>query len=193
MSRETILASIKKLKAEIVPLPNIELDHFSEEIDVIDTFKKNVQLVGGNLIEVEDLKSLDEAIKKLYPNAKKIVAQLPESNLGNITISKETKPHSLENIDLAIIKGEIGIAENGSVWISENQFLVRALPFITNDLVLILSKESLCLNMHNAFEIIANRNRTFGLFIAGPSKTADIEQCLVVGAQGAMSLIVILY
>ncbi|RXP55102.1 lactate utilization protein B/C [Lutibacter sp. HS1-25] len=192
MSRESILKSIQQNKPALVELPKIDVQLFFEDIDLLDTFKGNVQLVGGKLIELNNVENLDAEIQKLYPNANKIVAQLSESNLGNITISKETKPHSLENIDLAIIKGEIGIAENGSVWISENQFPVRVLPFITNDLVLVLSKDSLCLNMHKAFEIIANRERSFGLFLSGPSKTADIEQCLVVGAQGAMSLTVII-
>jgi len=79
-----------------------------------------------------------------------------------------------------------------AVWISENQFPIRVLPFVTNDLVIVLSKKELCLHMHDAYKRIANRERSFGLFISGPSKTADIEQCLVIGAQGAMSLTVVI-
>lgn len=192
MSRESILKSIKINKPALLPLPVINFDFFSEEIDVLETFKKNIQLVGGSVIELEEMDSLDAEIKKRYPKAEKIVAHLTESKLGNVLITKETIPHSLETIDLAILKGELGVAENGAVWISDNQFPIRVLPFITNDLVLILSKEDVCLHMHKAYEIIADRERSFGLFISGPSKTADIEQCLVIGAQGAMSLTVVL-
>lgn len=192
MGRESILKSIQKNKPALLPLPEMNMDFFSEEIDVFEIFKKNVQLVGSNLVELESIESLDTEIQKLYPNAKKIVAHLTESKLGNATITKETEPHILENVDLAILKGEFGIAENGAVWISENQFPIRVLPFITNDLVLVLSKNDLCFNMHDAYKKIASRERSFGLFISGPSKTADIEQCLVIGAQGAMSLTVIL-
>ena len=191
MGRESILKSIKKNKPELVALPEIDLNLFAENLDVIDTFKSKVQLVGGNLKEINESEDIDAVIKALYPKAQKIVSQLPGSNLGTIAITKETDPHLLENIDLAILKGEFGVAENGSVWISEIEFPVRVLPFITNDLVLVLSKNELCLNMHEAYMKIANRERTFGLFISGPSKTADIEQCLVIGAQGAMSLTVI--
>ena len=192
MGREAILNSIKKNKPELVNLPNIDIQLFDEEIDLVETFKNNVQLVGGSVAEINQINDLDAEIKKLYPNAQNIVAHLPESNLSTVPITNETTPHSLKNIDLTIIKGEFGISENGAVWISENQFPIRVLPFITNDLVILLKKESLCLHMYNAYKKIFDRRRTFGLFISGPSKTADIEQCLVIGAQGAMNLTVVL-
>ncbi|WP_299528371.1 LUD domain-containing protein [uncultured Lutibacter sp.] len=192
MGREAILNSIKKNKPELVNIPKIDIQLFDEEIDLVETFKNNVQLVGGSIAEINQINNLDSEIKKLYPNAKNIVTHIPESNLGTIEITNETTPHSLKNVDLTIIKGEFGISENGAVWISEDQFPIRVLPFITNDLVILLQKESLCLHMYNAYKKIFDRRRTFGLFISGPSKTADIEQCLVIGAQGAMNLTVIL-
>jgi len=192
MGRASILKSIKQNKPALLPLPEINLGSFSEEINLLETFKSNIQLVGGNLKEINKNVDIDNFIKELYPKAQRIVSQIPGSNLGTISITKETDLHSLENIDLTIIEGELGVAENGSVWVSENQFPVRVLPFITNDLVLVLSKNDLCLHMHDAYDIIADRERSFGLFISGPSKTADIEQCLVIGAQGAMSLTVVL-
>ncbi|SNR72034.1 Uncharacterised ACR, YkgG family COG1556, partial [Lutibacter agarilyticus] len=75
---------------------------------------------------------------------------------------------------------------------SETQFPIRVLPFIANDLVIVLDKTAICQHLHEAYALTSKRERTFGVFIAGPSKTADIEQCLVVGAQGAMSLTVVL-
>ncbi len=192
MGRESILNSIKRHKPALVLVPEINLNLFSEDIDLLETFKHNVELVGGNIKDLEHLNDLNSVIKKLYPKAERIVDEVSASNLGTVLITKETDPHTLENVDLAIIKAEFGIVENGSVWISEDQFPIRVLPFITNDLVIILSKKDLCLHMHDAYKIISDRKRTFGLFISGPSKTADIEQCLVIGAQGAMSLTILL-
>ena len=190
MGRETILNSVKKNKPEVLPLPEIDEAIFKEDIDFKETFKKSVALVGGNIIET-DIKKVDGEIKKCYPNKTNIVSTSNKSNLGTIQIDKNTNPHQLENIDLAIIEGELGVSENGAIWIT-TQSIVRALPFITNDLVIILEKDKLCLHMHQAYDIISQRERSFGVFISGPSKTADIEQCLVVGAHGAMSLTVIL-
>jgi len=192
MGRAAILKSVQENKPTLVPLPEIDFNSFDESIDILETFKSNVKLVGGNIQELSQLKEIDSEIKKLYPNASKIISCIPESNLGTVSISEITKPHELDTIDLAIIKGVFGVAENGAVWISENEFPIRVLPFITNDLVIILNRKELCSNLHEAYKLIAKRERSFGLFISGPSKTADIEQCLVIGAQGAMSLTILL-
>lgn len=193
MGREQILKSIEENKPELVKVPAIDLNKFSEDSDLLETFKSNVHLVGGQLVEIDQKEELASEIKKLYPNATKIVSTLDGPLLkGTMSIAKDTDPHSLETIDLAIIKGQFGVAENGSVLITEEDFTLRVLPFITNDLVLVVSKNDICQNMHEAYKKIANRDRSFALFISGPSKTADIEQCLVIGAQGAMSLTVVL-
>ncbi|WP_100612927.1 LutC/YkgG family protein [Confluentibacter lentus] len=192
MSRESILSAIKKNKPEQVSLPEIDLGIFHEDVDLVETFSKNLESVGGRIVSFNRIEDLDAEIKKRYPNAKHIVSCSSESNLATMSISNETEPHSLECIDLVIIDAQVGVSENGAVWISDNDFIVRVLPFITNDLVLILSKKDICLHMHEAYNIISKRYRTFGLFLSGPSKTADIEQCLVIGAQGAVSLTVFL-
>ncbi len=192
MSRASILKSIKENKPELIALPEIDLTNFSETIDLLETFKNNVALVGGGILELDQIENLDIEIKKRYPNAQRIVSLVEGSTLGNVFLNEQTEPHNLENVDLSIIKGEFGVAENGAIWVSDKHFRIRILPFITNDLVIVLSKKELCLHMHDAYEIIATRKRSFGLFLSGPSKTADIEQCLVIGAQGAMSLTVVL-
>lgn len=192
MGRASILAAIRNNKPELVALPNINASLFDDDTDVVETFMMNLQLVGGKVIQLKQLKEVDEAIKKQYPNAKHIVSCSETSQLGTITISKDTSPHTLNTIDLAIINATLGVAENGAVWLSETDFIVRALPFITNDLVIILSKQTICRHMHEAYNSIPERERTFGLFLSGPSKTADIEQCLVIGAQGAVSVTVFL-
>ena len=192
MGRSAILKSVQENKPTLVSLPKINLNSFDESVDILETFRSNVKHVGGNIQELSQLKEIDSEIKKLYPTALEIISCIPESNLGTVSFSEKTSPHKLATVDLAIIKGEFGVAENGAVWISENNFPIRVLPFITNDLVIILNKKDICLHMHQAYKLIAERNRNFGLFISGPSKTADIEQCLVIGAQGAMSLTVIL-
>lgn len=192
MGRDAILKAVQKNKPRLIPLPEINLDAFEEPIDLLETFKEKVALVGGRIIALDAIKNIDSEIQKLYPNASKIISCIKESNLGTISISEKTNPHELEAVDLAIINGEFGVAENGAVLISEDNFSIRVLPFISNYLVIILNKEKLCSNLHEAYKLISERNRTFGLFISGPSKTADIEQCLVIGAQGAMSLTIIL-
>ena len=191
MSREAILNAVKKNKPEVLPLPEIDTSVFQEDIDLTKTFKDNLNLVSGQVFEL-DTEAIDSKIKEQYPDKSSIVATTTKSNLGNIEVDKDTDPHTLEHIDLAIIEGELGVSENGAIWVTANNSLVRALPFITNDLVIVLDKRNICLHMLEAYDAISKRDRNFGVFISGPSKTADIEQCLVVGAHGAMSLTVLL-
>lgn len=191
MGREAILQSIKENKPDLLPIPKINTDAFAEDINLKEVFKSNIALVGGTIKEIEK-EAIDTEIKALYSNAKHIVSVTTKSSLGTVSVSRDTDPHSLENIDLAIVEGELGVSENGAIWVTANNSMVRALPFITNDLVIILEKEKLCLHMLQAYDSISQRDRDFGVFISGPSKTADIEQCLVVGAHGAMSLTVFL-
>ena len=191
MSREAILQSIKNNKPDLLPVPQINEDTFAEDINLKDTFKNNIALVGGTIKEIEK-EAIDTEIKTIYSNAKHIVSTTKKSSLGTVLVNKYTDPHSLEDIDLAIVHGQLGVSENGAIWVTADNSIVRALPFITNDLVIILKKDKLCLHMHQAYDIISQRDRDFGVFISGPSKTADIEQCLVVGAHGAMSLTVLL-
>ena len=191
MGRDSILKAIKQHKPDLLPLPEIDGARFDDDVNLLDIFKHNVTLVGGSIKEI-DKTLIDAEIKKQFPDAKSIVALAEASSLGTIFVNKQTDPHELATIDLAIVNGAFGVAENGAVWISEKESIVRVLPFITNDLVVILSKEQLYLHMLNAYDAIATRDRSFGVFISGPSKTADIEQCLVIGAQGAMSLTIFL-
>ncbi|WP_298878724.1 LUD domain-containing protein [uncultured Polaribacter sp.] len=191
MGREAILQSIKKNKPDLLPVPQIDENKFSEDINLKEVFKNSISLVGGTIKEIES-NAIDTEIKAIYLNAKRIVSVTEKSSLGTISVTQKTDPHTLEDIDLAIVEGELGVSENGAIWATANNSIVRALPFITNDLVIILNKEKICLHMLNAYDIISTRKRDFGVFISGPSKTADIEQCLVVGAHGAMSLTVLL-
>ena len=70
----------------------------------------------------------------------------------------------------------------------EQQYVHRVLPFICENLIITLDSNNVVANMHQAAKLIDFSNNSFGTFIAGPSKTADIEQALVVGAHGACSL-----
>ena len=100
-------------------------------------------------------------------------------------------PHSLNGTDLAIVQGEIGVAENGCVWIPQN-VKHKGIYFIAEYLVIVLDKTKVVNNMHEAYRQINFGEKGFGVFISGPSKTADIEQALVVGAHGAKGVTVIL-
>lgn len=189
-SREEILKAIRQNKPAETPLP--EIPDFSQSIDRLAAFKQVTELGGGAILEPTDLSTAYIKIAQVYPEAKVILSTLPDIMESTFEISEETTPVDLNDIDLAIIKGELGVAENGAIWVSEDRLPRRVLPFITQHLVIVLEKDKIVENMHQAYAQIDVSTIGYGVFIAGPSKTADIEQSLVKGAQGARSLLVVL-
>jgi len=186
-SKETILQSIRQYKYSDVPnLPDLstfESMHFENNLI---QFKEALKSVGGKSVVVDDISKLDEKILEIFGDAKVIASNVPECNLGNVNLQSIKDPHDLNNVDLAIVKGEFGVAENGAVWVSSKHDH-RALYFLAQNIVMVVPKENIVPTMHEAYEKVSFENCGFGLFISGPSKTADIEQSLVIGAHGPKS------
>ena len=111
---------------------------------------------------------------------------------GNLALATIDDPLQLAGVDLAILHARLGVAENGAMWLSETEMVHRVLPFITQHLILVLDRDQLVPTMHVAYRRIDIAETGFGVFVAGPSKTADIEQSLVIGAHGPRSLTVVL-
>ena len=97
----------------------------------------------------------------------------------------------LNGTDVAVVKGDLGVAENGCVWIPQTM-KERAVCFIAEYLVIILKRSDIVSNMHEAYARIKTNDYGYGCFISGPSKTADIAQALVMGAQAARGVTVVL-
>ena len=159
--------------------------------DAVEHFVELSKFVGGDAIVLQPDDNLNEVIKTLYPEAKSIGSNLPEITIATFNPDELEDSHELNNTDLAIVKGEVGVAENGCVWIPQN-VRHKAIYFIAEYLVIVLDRTKIVNNMHEAYRKIQFSEKGFGVFISGPSKTADIEQALVVGAHGAKGVTVIL-
>ena len=185
-SKSYILDSIRKNNiVKDVPLPEYENFGIKYE-NLFEQFLKIIKTVGGDAV-LSSAEDLDETIKALYKDEKVIYSNVQECSLGNFDANKQEDVHDLQDIDLAIVHGEFGVAENGAVWVKNKNNRHRALYFICQNIVLVLKKEDLVHNMHEAYEKIDFNNASYGTFISGPSKTADIEQSLVIGAHGPKS------
>jgi L-lactate dehydrogenase complex protein LldG len=171
-------------------LPVLNVHRFKTESNVKETFAKNIESVGGKICTVTSKSEVLMRIKTTFPDVKEVVSCVEGVDIGTVALDKKTSAKELEKLDLALLEGQCGVAENGAVWISDKNMFHRSIPFITSHLVLILSQEHLVENMHEACERIAHCDDGYGVFISGPSKTADIEQSLVIGAQAALSLTV---
>ncbi|WP_448518695.1 LutC/YkgG family protein [Rhodoflexus sp.] len=193
-SREHILAAIRKNKPDPVTTPCIP--PFSAADATITALRQQftdmLRSISATVAFTDSAESLQKAISECYPNAATICSVHP-SVTGNVAIADIQHPAELAGVDLAIVEGLFGVAENGAIWLTEAQMGHRALPFITQHLVIVLPADRLVGNMHEAYANIRSIDSGFGIFISGPSRTADIEQSLVVGAHGARSLLVCLH
>ncbi|WP_165732767.1 LUD domain-containing protein [Polaribacter sp. 20A6] len=192
-SRNQILDRIKANKPELLDLPNINISLFDEGLDLLKEFTKKVEVVGGNVVTASSNEEIIQHINNTFTDAKVKFSNLPNTaSFNTIELATLQNPHDLEDLDILILESNLGVAENGSVWVSDIEIPVRVLPFITKHLILVISAKDIVPYMHQAYEKLTNKDAGFGVFIAGPSKTADIEQSLVIGAHGALSLTVFL-
>ena len=192
-SREQILTAVKSNQPELSELPLLDEFFQKHDYSLIEKFTQVLNSIGGTVTEVENTEEAIAQIKAHYTlDGFRVVSPLESmKEIANVYLDKQL-PHELENVELAILPVHFAVAENGACWVSEELFSDRVLPFITQHLVLILNKSDILPTMHEAYERIGQQQYGFGTFIAGPSKTADIEQSLVLGAHGARSLWVIL-
>ena len=191
-SKAEILRKIKNSQPSgLAELPNLKVLG-SEQFDVLEMYKTVLRNIGGNPKEVADYNEVIAYIKSNYPLEKRIITTVPE--LSEIAVLDWTNddPHSLQNVELTIIKAHFGVAENSALWVTDDILGQRVASFITQYLAIIVNKKDLIPTMHQAYDRIGNQEYGFGTFIAGPSKTADIEQSLVLGAHGARGLVVFL-
>lgn len=191
-SRDSILSKIKSNQpSSVSELPSLSFLGL-DKIDVLETYKTVLKGIGGFCEEVSSLDEVKAYVAANYPADKRKITTISE--FADIAETEWTNddPHSLQNVELAIIKAHFGVAENSGLWVTDAILGQRVSPFIPQYLSIIVNKKDILATMHQAYERIGNLDYGFGTFIAGPSKTADIEQSLVLGAHGARGLVVFL-
>lgn len=191
-ARERILAAVLKNQPALMELPDISFLKGDTE-NVHEKFMTTLTTIGGKVFQVNNFNEIKALIPQHFNTKNRVVSTLPElSYIAEINKGEAMDPHTLEDIELTIIKAHFAVAENGAVWVTEPIMGQRVLPFICQHLAVVIDAENIVPSMHEAYQRIGVQKHGFGTFIAGPSKTADIEQSLVLGAHGPRSMTVFL-
>ena len=190
-SRQKIVENIRK--AAVAGGINHAMPRFSlidkeseSKEELYERFSQSLKTAGAGVVPL-DVSELEGYLKENFPE----VIDFRESSVWERY--KGMKPLEMEaETESVLLFGKMGVAENGAIWVDETCFPARLLPFIAGKLVLLVDGKKIVRDMHAAYAAIDGKLQGFGVFISGPSKTADIEQSLVYGAHGAISLDVVI-
>lgn len=187
-SRDKILAAVKANQPSWKPFPG--LPDTNNAADLVSRFSETLNNIGAQVHFVNDYDEIIQLIGTIYGMSKRIIAtNTLFAGIAEIQ-GMYSAPATLADVALMIMETTLAVAENGAIWITDDQLTERVLPFIAQHCAVIVKKEAIVADMHRAYEQIGTATYGFGSFIAGPSKTADIEQSLVLGAHGPCSMTV---
>ena len=189
-SKEKILQRLSADGMAVRPRP--EMDFVPQRFaDREQTFVERLEAAGGVAVRLEPGETLDDVIRRLYPEARRIASAMEEVTAATINPDRVEDPRQLVDVDLGVVRGSFGVAENGAVWIAQD-IRHKALYFGATALMIVIPCDALVDTMHEAVVRPEVDDFGYGCFMSGPSKTADIEQALVFGAHGPMAVTVVL-
>ena len=188
-AREAILEAVRRARLPAVPLPSITGVRDTDSGDLVSRFMDSVEAAAA-AVQIVETGGVEAAVRERFPEAASIATTVPAWAFDRVDAL--TDVHTLAGLDVLVCPGELGVAENGAVWLGESGMGPRAAPFLTQHLVLVLDRSVIVPDMHAAYDALDVAREGYGVFVAGPSKTADIEQALVIGAHGPRSLTVLL-
>ena len=191
MNKEDLLAKIRANIHTTYDMPSFDDMKGVQYADPLKQFVEMSKTVGGKVVELENGQDINEVIKTCYPDAKVIASNLPEVTIANRNPDTVDEANDLNGTDVGVVRGVFGVAENGCIWIPQTM-KQKAVCFISEYLVILLDRKQIVNNMHEAYQRIEFNSYGYGCFISGPSKTADIAQALVMGAQAARGVTVVL-
>jgi L-lactate dehydrogenase complex protein LldG len=188
-SRDLILARVQRNQPAWRDLPQVP-DFARPLSDPLATFAAALKRMGGTLLDPPTSGSLYRFVRARFPDAHVICSATPEVE-GTRPIEAVRHPGDLDDVDVGVVRAVFGVAETGSVWLSEREFGHNALGFLSQHLVVLLDPASIVGNLHDAYRFSGFRDARYAVLMTGPSATADIEGVLIRGAQGIRTLTVI--
>lgn len=190
-AREAILSAVRSARPEAADLPDVDAARstfLSPGPDVVGRFIDAARGAGADIV-VSERAAVEHLVANVAPEATRVLSAIPSVE-G--MLSRRPDVATLAELDLFVCEAILGVAENGAVWIPLSRLGARAAAFLAEHVVVVLDRSAIVSDLHEAYARIDVGAEVFGTFIAGPSKTADIEQSLVIGAHGPKRLTLVL-
>lgn len=189
-SRESFIARVRAAQQAVaLDLPDVPLFD-TPPGDLRERFVASLELMGGRAARGASAEAVLALIHERFGPQAVIASATPEV-AGTFPLDVSMSPTLLERVDVGVVRARFGVAETGSVWFSEREYVVNALGYIVQHLVVLLDPAQIVAGLQDAYRRDDFRNARYAALVTGPSATADIEGVLIQGAQGVRSLTVI--
>ncbi|REE21962.1 L-lactate dehydrogenase complex protein LldG [Paraburkholderia sp. BL27I4N3] len=188
-TREAFLDKVRQAQPLARPRPDVPLFDAAGG-DLRARFTAALQAMGGTCVEATSAAEVSGLIRERF-GAEASVASASAEVSGTRPLTADTEPASLQDIDVGVVRARFGVAETGSVWFSEREYVVNALGYIVQHLVVLLDPAQLIDGLQDVYQRDDFRDARYAALVTGPSATADIEGVLIRGAQGVRSLTVV--
>jgi len=189
--RDTILQNVRNNQPSLRELPAIPKFHSGQPLDLKQQFAAALKELSGEVI-TEPPADFEQFLRKRFPGAKVICSTVPEYT-GNKKPEDFARWSDASSIDLTIVRSPLGVAETGSVLLSEEEFHVNTIGVFAHDIVILLDPAKIVENIHDAYTHPHFRDKAYSLLMSGPSGSADIAGTTVHPAQGVTTLTVIFW
>jgi L-lactate dehydrogenase complex protein LldG len=187
-SRDVIFSAIRANRPRVDrPLPPVPAFDLNPPDSLLATFKDSLSHMGGMFLDPEDVADPLAPVRAKLAGAKVVCSMVPEIS-GNRDIATIHAPQDLADVDFAVVRASFGVAETGSVLLSDADLKVNAVAYLAQHLIVLLDPADVVFNLHHAYRRPEFRSQHYAAFHTGPSATADIEGVLIHGAQGVRSL-----
>jgi L-lactate dehydrogenase complex protein LldG len=191
-SRDAILASVRaNLPKATSPLPKPALFDQSPPTSLVETFKNSLTRMGGRIVEPGPAEDPLAPVRALIEQSRLGCSATTEV-ASELDLAAIVEPRDLADVDHAVVRAVFGVAETGSVLLTDETLKVSAVAYLAQHLVVLLDPSDIVANLHNAYARPELGERCYTVFHSGPSATADIEGVLILGAQGVRSLSIVL-
>ncbi|BCQ23870.1 LUD domain-containing protein [Caballeronia sp. NK8] len=188
-TREAFLSKIRAAQPASRPRPDVPLFP-APEGDLKSRFTAALTAMGGTCVDAASLNDVNALLAARFPDAKVIASAVPGVD-GTRPLAPDTVPASLQDVDVGVVRGRFGVAETGSVWFSEQEYIVNSVGYLSQHLVVLLDPALLVEGLQQVYRRPDFKSARYAVLVTGPSATADIEGVLIRGAQGVRSLTVV--
>lgn len=188
-AREEILTAIRKRPPPSLPLPEVPGFHRSTgALSVL--FAAALARLDGTTVTDPPV-DLAGWLAGAFPDARRICSAVPELT-GTVTPAQYSDWAAPAEVDVTVVRAPLGVAETGSVLLTEHELGVDTIAVLARHLVVLLDPAALVENIHSAYRHPCFQTAAYAVLLSGPSGSADIGGITVHPAQGVTTLTVIL-